>query len=214
MKIQVALDILDRNKALEITRQVAPYADIIEVGTPLLKAQGMGIVRKIKEEFPYLLVLADTKTMDVGALEAKMAFDAGADIMTVCAQAELETIESAIMQAKNQDKKVVVDFIGVKEKISRGKEIELFLPDYFSFHIAIDVQNSKGIPFNEIEKFSKSFSIPIAIAGGLKPEDIKYLIQFNPEILIFGSYITRSKNPKEAILKIKEEIYANEKKSI
>jgi len=214
MKIQVALDIPNKNKALEITRQVAPYADIIEVGTPLLKVEGIAMVKKIKEEFPYLLVLADTKTMDVGALEAKMVFDAGADIMTVCAQAELETIKSAITQAKNQDKRVMVDFIGVKEKISRGKEIEPLLPDYFSFHIAIDIQCSEGIPFAKIEKFSKSFSIPIAIAGGLKPKDIKYLVSFNPEILIFGGYITKSKNPKEAILKIKEEIYAAKKESI
>jgi len=214
MKIQVALDIPNKNKALEITRQVAPYADIIEVGTPLLKVEGIGIVKKIKEEFPYLLVLADTKTMDVGALEAKMVFDAGADIMTVCAQAELETIKSAITQAKNQDKKVMVDFIGVKEKISRGKEIESLLPNYFSFHIAIDIQSSEGIPFAKIKEFSGSFSIPIAIAGGLKPKDIKYLIPFNPEILIFGGYITKSKNPKEAILKIKEEIYAVKKESI
>jgi len=213
MKIQVALDIPNKNEALEITRRVAPYADIIEIGTPLLKAEGIAMVKKIKEEFPYLLVLADTKTMDVGALEAKMVFDAGADIMTVCAQAELETIKSAITQAKNQDKRVMVDFIGVKEKISRGKEIEPFLPDYFSFHIAIDIQNSK-IPFDKIEEFSRSFSIPIAIAGGLKPKDIKYLIPFNPEILIFGGYITKSKNPKEAILKIKEEIYAAKKESI
>ena len=214
MKIQVALDIPNKDEALKIAKQVAPYADIIEIGTPLLKAEGLKVIKEMKREFPYLLILADTKTMDVGALEAKIVFDAGADIMTVCAQAELETIESAITQAKNQDKKVMVDFIGVKEKISRGKEIEPLLPDYFSFHIAIDIQSSKGISFSEIEKFCKSFSVPIAIAGGLKPKDIKYLIPFSPEILIFGSYITKSKNPKEAILKIKEEIYANEKASI
>ena len=214
MKIQVALDIPNKDEALKIAKQVAPYADIIEIGTPLLKAEGLKVIKEMKREFPYLLILADTKTMDVGALEAKIVFDAGADIMTVCAQAELETIESAITQAKNQDKKVMVDFIGVKEKISRGKEIEPLLPDYFSFHIAIDIQSAKGISFSEIEKFCKSFSVPIAIAGGLKPKDIKYLIPFNPEILIFGGYITKSRNPKEAILKIKEEIYATEKESI
>ena len=40
-------------------------------------------VRRIKERFPCLEVLCDTKIMDAGAYEARLAFEAGADYVTV-----------------------------------------------------------------------------------------------------------------------------------
>ena len=76
-KIQLALDLLDANKAFAIALFAAPYVDIIEAGTPLIKSVGIGIVTRLKNAFPDKIVLADTKTSDVGAFEANMAFMAG-----------------------------------------------------------------------------------------------------------------------------------------
>ena len=55
----------------------------IELGTPLIKQQGLSVVTNVKAAYPDKLVFADMKTMDAGELEADLAFDAGADIMTV-----------------------------------------------------------------------------------------------------------------------------------
>ncbi len=204
--IQVALDLIDGKQALSMAEIVAPYVDIIEVGTPLLKAEGIKIIGTLKKKHPDKLLLADTKTMDVGALEAKLVFDAGADIMTVCAAAAIETISAAINEAERQNKKIMVDFIGIEDKISRAKQIISLRPHYFNLHTAIDIQKSKGKSFEEVEVFSKTFSIPLAIAGGLVPEDIADLIPFNPAILIFGGFITKATDPKRAVLEINKEI--------
>ena len=204
--IQVALDLIDKGRVLNIAEIVAPYVDIIEVGTPLLKAEGIKIIEVLKERHPDKLLLADTKTMDVGAIEARLVFGAGADIMTVCAAAEIETISAAIGEAQRQGKKVMVDFIGVEDKILRAKGIVSLRPHYFNLHTAIDVQRSKGKSFEEIGAFSKAFSVPLAIAGGLVPQDIANLAPFSPSILIFGSFITKASDPKRAVLEIKKEI--------
>ncbi|MEZ0237635.1 MAG: orotidine 5'-phosphate decarboxylase / HUMPS family protein, partial [Methylophilaceae bacterium] len=39
--IQVALDSLDYEQTLALARQAAPYVDIIEIGTPCLKVNGI-----------------------------------------------------------------------------------------------------------------------------------------------------------------------------
>ena len=41
MKLQVAMDLLTVEEALELAAKVAEYVDIIELGTPLIKAAGL-----------------------------------------------------------------------------------------------------------------------------------------------------------------------------
>jgi len=202
----VALDLIDGKQALSIAEIVAPYVDIMEVGTPLLKVEGIKIIEALKKRHPNKVLLADTKTMDVGALEAKLVFDAGADIMTVCAAAGIETISAAINEAERQGKQAMVDFIGIEDKISRAKQITSLKPHYFNLHTAIDIQMAKRKSFEEVGAFSKEFSVPLAIAGGLVPEDIAALMPFNPAILIFGGFVTSASDPKGAVLEINKEI--------
>ena len=112
--LQIALDLTDEKRALEIADLIAPMIDILEVGTPLLKAVGVGIITGLKQLYPNKLILADTKTMDVGGVEAELVFKARADMMTVCAAAPLETIKAAITKTRLLSKTIVVDFIGIK----------------------------------------------------------------------------------------------------
>ena len=66
MKLQITLDILELDEAMDYLEQVAPYADIVEVGTPLSLMYGVKAVQKVKEKYPELLVLDDIKLCDGG----------------------------------------------------------------------------------------------------------------------------------------------------
>ena len=106
--LQLALDYFSLPPAIAMAAKVAPYVDVIEIGTPLCKAAGMEAVRAIREVCPDNLILADLKTPDVGDLEAKMAFDAGADFMTVIGGAALATVELALKMAKAEGKEMLM----------------------------------------------------------------------------------------------------------
>ncbi|HNX27550.1 MAG TPA: orotidine 5'-phosphate decarboxylase, partial [Phycisphaerae bacterium] len=70
-KLQVALDFVELGRAMEVARAaVAGGADYIEVGTPLIKSEGLDAVRQIRAAFPDKVIIADTKTMDAGRIEA------------------------------------------------------------------------------------------------------------------------------------------------
>ena len=72
-KLQVAIDLLKTEDAIALATKVAPYIDIIELGTPLIKSEGLSVITAMKEAFPDKKVFADFKTADAGALEAEMA---------------------------------------------------------------------------------------------------------------------------------------------
>src|SRR5512145_239159 len=93
--LQLALDYISLPPALVMASLVAPEVDIIEIGTPLCKAAGLEAIRSVRELCPDKLILADFKTPDVGGIEATMAFDAGADMITVIGGAALATVEQA-----------------------------------------------------------------------------------------------------------------------
>ncbi|HPP12329.1 MAG TPA: orotidine 5'-phosphate decarboxylase, partial [bacterium] len=78
--LQVALDFVDLPRALKVAGEaVAAGVDLLEAGTPLIKACGLEAVRVLRREFPGTKIVADMKVMDTGRLEADIAFKAGAD---------------------------------------------------------------------------------------------------------------------------------------
>ena len=70
-KLQVAIDLLSTKEALELAAKVAPYVDIIELGTPLIKSEGLAVIKAMKAAHPDKLVFADFKTADTGELEER-----------------------------------------------------------------------------------------------------------------------------------------------
>ena len=84
--LQVALDLLDLKRALQIAEEsVDGGADWIEAGTPLIKSEGIQAVRSLRDRFPEATIVADMKVADTGAIEVEMAAKAGADIVCILA---------------------------------------------------------------------------------------------------------------------------------
>ncbi len=80
--LQIALDALTPREALELVGQTYPHFDIVEIGTPLIIAEGLSALEAIKAKFPDKKHVADLKIMDAGKLGAASAFKRGADIVT------------------------------------------------------------------------------------------------------------------------------------
>lgn len=64
MKLQFAMDTLSTEAALELAAAAAPYVDILELGTPLIKSAGLSAITAIKQAHPDKVVFADLKTRD------------------------------------------------------------------------------------------------------------------------------------------------------
>lgn len=202
--LQLAIDLINAERAMEIARKAGGYFELLEAGTPLIKSAGIEIVKRLKKEFPQKLIFADLKIMDGGTLEAAIAFDAGADMISVCGQASIETVKEAISEARRHGKRVIVDLIGARDMIRLAGELKPLMPDYFCIHTGLDEQRKGRRPTEFLEEYVREISHPYAIAGGIKPEDIKDLIRFKPDIIVVGGYITKAEDPEDAARKLRE----------
>ena len=205
-KLQVAIDLLTTEAALELTHKVAPYVDIIELGTPLIKAEGLRVVTAMKEAFPDKLVFADMKTADTGALEAEMAFKAGADLVTVMGSVEDATIKGAVEAAKKYGRKVVVDTIGVKNRVQRAQEVTAFGVAFVELHAGLDEQALAGYSVQTLISEGIEAKVPFSVAGGVNIDTIKDVVAAGATVAVAGGAIYGAADPPAAAKALKEAI--------
>jgi 3-hexulose-6-phosphate synthase/6-phospho-3-hexuloisomerase len=204
MVLQVALDFMNLPRAMRVAEDaVRGGADWVEAGTPLIKSEGLEAVRSLKKAFPDHTVVADLKTMDVGGLETEMAAKAGADVITVLGVADDVTIEEAIKAGRNFGALIMVDMIGVNDKMKRAGEVGALGADYICIHAGIDQQMKGAEPFEELKNMAGAVSIPIAVAGGINPESAPRALENGASIVIVGGAIIKAEEPEVATRAIK-----------
>jgi 3-hexulose-6-phosphate synthase len=93
---QISVDVGTLEQGLAVaTAALAAGVDIVEMGTPLLKTQGVAnVVPAFRKRFPDALLLADMKTMDGGGGEARGVYAGGGNIVDFLALAGVETAKS------------------------------------------------------------------------------------------------------------------------
>jgi len=203
--LQVALDFLIGDRALEVAREaVAGGIDWLEVGTPLLKSEGLNIVRALRREFPEHTIVADTKTMDAGRIEFEAAAKAGANVAVVMAAASESTIRECIEAGRNYGIKVTVDLLGVEDYIGRAVQVQQWGADYVCLHCPIDDQMRGLDPFDKLRKLAPEVSLPICVAGGINSETVVDAIEAGAGIIIAGGSIIKSPDAAAATRQIRQ----------
>lgn len=199
MKLQVAIDLVDTQGLLKLAASIYDLVDIVEVGTPVVMLEGQLPVRRLREAYPELTILDDTKIADGGALEAGYAVAAGADIMTVLAVSDDLTIQGVIQVAHEHGKKALVDLINVPDVVQRSSEVDAMGADYICVHTASDVQATGRNPLDELKAIKSVVKhAKLAAAGGINADTIHEIAAIGPEIVIIGGGITKAENPREA----------------
>ncbi|MCD4842532.1 MAG: bifunctional hexulose-6-phosphate synthase/ribonuclease regulator [Methanosarcinales archaeon] len=207
--LQVALDILELDRALQIAREaVEGGVDWIETGTPLIKSEGMNAVRALKDNFPGHTILADMKTMDTGALEVEMAVKSGADIVILLGSADDSTIADARRAADKYGAKLMCDLISVPDPVARARELEKMGIDIINIHVGIDMQMMGITPIELLRQMKNEIHIPIAVAGGLDAKSSGEAILAGADIVIVGGNIVRSPDVAASARNIRQNIDA------
>jgi 3-hexulose-6-phosphate synthase len=206
MKLQVAMDVLTTDDALALAGKVAPHVDIIELGTPLIKAEGLRAVTAIKKAHPDKIVFADLKTMDAGELEADIAFSAGADLVTVLGTAGNSTIVGAVAAAKKHNKGIVVDLIGVSDKAARAREVIELGAEFVEMHAGLDEQAEEGFTLDTLLSAGESAQVPFSVAGGVSMATIAAVQKAGADVAVAGGAIYSAEDPAAAAAELRAAI--------
>ncbi len=209
--LQVALDFVNLGQALRAAEEaVAGGAQWVEAGTPLIKSEGMGAVRALRERFPEQTIIADLKIMDAGRVEVEIAAKAGADVVTVLGAASDETIAECVEAGRNYDAQVQVDLIGCPEPVARARRAEELGAGIVGIHTAIDEQMVGAKPMELISAVREAVNCRLAVAGGINSETAPEAVAAGAEIVIVGGAIIKAPDAAESARTILEAMESGE----
>ncbi len=196
--VQISLDLTNIDEALE-TAAMAMRAgvDWLEAGTPLILAEGLHGVRKLRQAFPGVPIVADLKTMDGGYLEAEMMAKAGATHVVVMARAHEETIRCVVNAGRDFGVKVMGDNLGCGDMVAAAKWLEDLGCDFVIHHIGYDERRAiaaRGLrmpsPLDQLREVVQKVKIPVQAVGGLTLEQAVKCPEYGAPLVVLGAPLT------------------------
>jgi 3-hexulose-6-phosphate synthase len=193
--VQLSLDLTDLDEALR-TAELAIRAgvDWLEVGTPLIIAEGMRGVRELHARYPDVPLVADLKTMDGGWLEAEIMAKAGASMVVVMGQAHAETVELVVKAGADFGVKVMGDNMAMLDPIEGAKRLEELGCDYVIHHIGFDMRTlrrERGLntptPLDRLREVVAAVSVPVQAVGGLTVEQATNTPSYGAPLVVIGA---------------------------
>lgn len=207
MKLQIALDRIPLERAAAMVHETKDFADVVEIGTSLIKDYGVRAVQEIRAIVPSHVLLADIKTMDEGAYEFRAAYQAGADVATVMGAASVNTISACYEVARQEGRDILIDLLETSD--SKIQQLDRFSDALFCVHLPKD--GGHGEINRNVETFCHNHPHirRIAVAGGVSLAQIPMLLQYPIEVVVVGSAITAAPDISVAAKQFQQALKAN-----
>ena len=200
---QMALDSLDFDATVALATKVAPHVDILEIGTPCIKHNGIELLKTLRAKFPNNKILVDLKTMDAGFYEAEPFYKAGADICTVLGTADIGTIKGVIDVANKYGKMAHVDLINVDDKKARTLEGAKLGAHIIGVHTGLDQQAAGQTPFADLAMVTGlNTGAKVSVAGGVKAATVRQVVDAGADIVVAGAAIYGAADPAASAAEI------------
>ena len=200
---QMALDSLDFDATVALATKVAPHVDILEIGTPCIKHNGIELLKTLRAKFPNNKILVDLKTMDAGFYEAEPFYKAGADICTVLGTADIGTIKGVIDVANKYGKMAQVDLINVADKKARTLEVAKLGAHIIGVHTGLDQQAAGQTPFADLAMVTAlNTGAKVSVAGGVKAATVRQVVDAGADIVVAGAAIYGAADPAASAAEI------------
>ena len=193
--VQLSLDLIVLQDALD-TAATALRAgvDWLEIGTPLVIAEGTRGVRELRARYPDVPLVADLKIMDGAYLEVEMMAKAGATMVVVMGQAHEESIELAVKAGHDLGLKIMGDNMGMPDPVDGAKKLEDLGCDYIVHHIGYDmrtVRQQRGqaapTPLDRLREIVQAVDIPVQAVGGLTIEQATDTPKHGAPLVVIGA---------------------------
>lgn len=205
-KLQLALDTFDLPSALAPMQQAKDHIDVVEAGTILCYAEGMHAVRALRALYPEKILLADVRIAEAGSIIAKLAFEAGADWVSVVSGATLTTLDVVLKEAQKQGKEVQLELIDgwTWDDAARWRDMGVsWVITHRSRDGEVATKEQGGDlswndrDFDEMRCLSE-MGFKVSVAGGVKTEDLPRFRGVPVDLFTVGRAIREAADPAAA----------------
>lgn len=199
MKIQLALDLLDENDALEAASAASPFVDIVEVGTSLLKLAGTGFLPKLRAVCAGRKIFMDMKIIDGPEREATLMARCGADMYSMLAVASDVAVRKVLAIATQHDTDVVFDMQSTPDPLRRARELKALGARWLCVHKNADCGDDPSEAFREYIDIKHETGLPVALAGGINLKSAPEIMRrLDPDVVIVGGAIINAADRADA----------------
>jgi bifunctional enzyme Fae/Hps len=212
--LQIALNSTPWEGEVIISKLPSSDRIIIEAGTPLIKAFGISGIKSLRNSWSYKsegdpYIVADTKCMDRGIAEVRIAKDGGASAATVLGAAPVETINYFISACEDLGLDSMVDTIGMEQPFKLLRKLKK-MPTVVVLHRGVDEETfdkHKPIPYLQINKIRSSFDVMISVAGGDTFREVQRAIFNDADIVVvWKDFYSRALNTGDLATEFLKEI--------
>ena len=206
-RLQIALDTLDLPAALGPLQKAAKDVDVIECGTILVLCEGYHAVRAIRALFPDKRILADVRIAEAGAKISRLAFEAGADLVSCVAGASLTTIRQVCRVAAEFGAEVQVELADEWYDVERARAwrdagVQHVIVKRSRDREAAGDLSWKPDDLARIDELA-SLGFTVTITGGISPKDLPTFAGHPVGIVIAGRSIVEADDPAAAARELK-----------
>jgi len=199
MKLQIAFDLLDLQKCLDIAKSVEEYADSFEIRSSLIFKYGVHAIEEFRAHFPNKEIFVQTQIVDNGQSIIPMCINAGANWISVMAGTNKEVIHAAATLASQKNNFVILDLldthlIGQAAMDAKKLGIDAILYHNISDDDSQDENSSNVEEWNDLRGNS---NLPIYIDNNINRKNINFIISLQPNTVVIGKSITLAENPVE-----------------
>ncbi|WP_297486868.1 orotidine-5'-phosphate decarboxylase [Thermococcus sp.] len=204
----LALDVYDRDRALEIAESTADYLWAVKVNWPLIIGSGLKIITELKQ-ITGLPVIADLKLADIpntNRLIAGKVFGAGADYIIAHGFVGRDSVKAA-MELGETIIVVEMSHPGAEEFIQPVTDRLIEMANELEpFGVIAPATRPERVSYisSKLKPGIKVITPGVGAQGGKAGEAIKA----GADYIIVGRSIYESENPREAARRFSEEVEA------
>lgn len=168
-----------------VIAQIPPSNNIIlEAGTPFVKREGIGVIRKMRQYWRGD-ICADIKIVDGALDEVLMAKQAGATSVTALGNSSVETLQIFVDTCKKVGITSIVDMIGNANPLKTLWKAHV-VPDMVYIHRGRDEENSFGkiIQYKDISKLKGKWDLKTGAAGGIDERELQSAIFNSADVVV------------------------------
>lgn len=193
----------DLERAIATASEVSRHADWLCVGPALVKSEGMRAIRAMSVGFPEREIFADLKASIGAKDEAMMAFEAGADLISVAVTASDGSCREAVGVSKTFGGKAVFDLYGASDPVGAAKRALDLGFDYLYY------SSEKGLTrgYETYRKVAESAQLPLIVDGEIEFREFARVSKLLPDAIVVGKQITESSDPGSAAARFGELIH-------
>ncbi len=194
--LQIALDVTSLDQAFSILDKdhLVDHVNLIEVGTVLLASEGKAAIKAMHERYPHKTLVADFKIADAIMTIGGMFYEAGANMITVIAAADLSTMKQAWVLAQRTNQQVQIELYGEWDMTLAEKWYQTGIP-HIIYHHARDASR----PWDEHDlkkiKALSDLGFQVSVTGNLKPETIDLFRGLEIYSFIVGRSMNEAPDP-------------------